>query len=49
MVFKILRSGIPEQSYAYLTFGVLKSMKLRNWLSKFAVYNWLNCQFGQKS
>ena len=49
MVVKILKSDNPKQSYPYLTFGVLKSMKWRNWLSKFGVYHWVNCQLGPKS
>ncbi len=39
----------PKWSYAHLTFGVLKSMKWRNRLSKFVVYHWINGQLGQKS
>ncbi len=49
MVRKVLKLNNANQSYGHLTFGVLKSMKQRNRLSKFGVYHWVNCQFGQKS
>ncbi len=39
----------PKWVYACLTFGVLKSMKWRNWLLKFGVYQRVNCQLRQKS
>ncbi len=46
---KILKSDNPKESDAYLTIGVLKSLKWRNQLSKFAIYHWVNGQLGQKS
>ncbi len=49
MVIKILKLDNLELSYAYLIFGVLKSMKWRNWLSMFGVYHWVNCLLGHKS
>ena len=49
MMVKILKSDNRTQSYAHMTFGVLKSMKWRNRLSKFWVYHWFNSQLGQKS
>ncbi len=39
----------PKGSYAHLTFGVLKSTKWRNRLSKFVVYHWINGHLSQKS
>ena len=49
MIVKILKLYDPKGSYAHLTIGVLKRMKLRNRLSKFAVYHGVNGQLGQKS
>ena len=49
MVVKILKSDYAKRSYAHLTFEVLESMKWRNRLLKFGVYNWIICQLGQKS
>ncbi len=49
MVVKILKSDNPKWSYDHLTFEVLKSMKWRNKLSKFAVYHWVNWILNKKS
>ncbi len=46
---KFLKSDDPKGSHGHLAIGVLKSMKWRNLLSKFAVYHWVNSQLGQKS
>ena len=47
MVVKILKSDIPKQSYAHLTFGYWKSWNGEVSL-KFGVYHWVNFQSGQK-
>ncbi len=46
---KILKSNSLKQNYAHLIFGVLKSMKLRNRLSKVGVCHCVNCQLSRKS